>query len=57
MDTERALSFHTRNRFMLTLGMSNYQIERWNGITLRCRYYTMDRLGVVAQQAEKMLLK
>jgi len=37
--------------------MSNYQIKRWNGITVRCRDYAIDRFGVVAQQAEKMLLK
>jgi len=27
------------------------------GITLRFRDYTIDRLGVMAQKAEKMLLK
>jgi len=30
---------------------------RGNGVTLRYRDYTIDRLGVMAQQAEKMLLK
>jgi len=28
-----------------------------NGITLRCRDYTTDKLEVMAQKAEKMLLK
>jgi len=31
--------------------------RRGNGITLRCRDYTIDRLGVMAQKAEKMLLE
>ena len=40
-------------------GVSNQQIKREmaNGITLRYRDYTIDRLGVMAQKAEKMLLK
>jgi len=47
MYTERALSCHTRNRLILT----NL------AITLRYRDHTIDRLGVMAQKAEKMLLK
>jgi len=31
--------------------------DRVNGITLRYRDYTMDRLGVMVQKAEKMLMK
>jgi len=30
---------------------------RGNGITLQYRAYTIDRLGVMAQKAENMLLK
>jgi len=33
------------------------QIERGNGIALRFRDYTIETLGVMAQKAEKMLLK
>jgi len=40
-----------------TLGVSNYQIKRGTGIALRYRQYTIDRLGVMAQKAVKMLLK
>jgi len=32
-------------------------IKRGNGITLRCRDLTIDKLEVMAQKAEKMLLK
>jgi len=39
------------------LGVSKKQIKRGNGITLRCRDYTIDKLKVMAQKAEKMLLK
>ena len=39
------------------LGVSNSQIKRGNGITLRFRDYAIYRLGVMAQKAEKMLLK
>jgi len=35
------------------LGVSNQQIKRGNGITLRCRDYTIDKLEVMAQKAEK----
>jgi len=38
------------------LSASNQQIKRDNGITLQQGDYT-DRLGVMAQKAEKMLLK
>jgi len=37
--------------------VSNEQIKRGNGITSRYRDYTIDRLGVMAQKAKKMLLK
>jgi len=50
----------TRYRYMLTnlaCSITNQQINRGNGITLRFRDYTIDRLGVMAQKAEKMLLK
>jgi len=30
---------------------------RGNGIALRCRDYTIDKLKVMTQKAEKMLLK
>jgi len=36
---------------------SCWQIKRGYGITLRFRDYTIDRLGVMTQKAEKMLLK
>jgi len=55
MDTERALSCHIRNRFMLT--RLACPIKRWNGIALDCRYYATDRFGVMAQNAENMLMK
>ena len=32
-------------------------IKRWNGIALDCRYYATDRFGVMAQNAENMLMK
>jgi len=38
------------------LGVSP-QIKRGNGITLGCRDYTIEKLEVMAQKAEKMLLK
>jgi len=58
MSTERALSCHIRIRFMLTnLACAISRLQRGNGITLRYRYYTIDRLGVMAQKADKMLLK
>jgi len=37
--------------------LADLQIERGNGITLRYRDYTIERLEVIAQKAEKMLLK
>ena len=39
------------------LGVSKKQIKRGNGITLGCRDYTIEKLEVMAQKAEKMLLK
>jgi len=39
------------------LGVSNYQIKRGGGSRLRHRDYTIDRLEVMAEKAEKMLLK
>jgi len=39
------------------LGVSNSQIKRGSGITLLYRDCTIDRLGVMTEKAEKMLLK
>jgi len=60
MCAERALPCHTRNRFMLTkLACPISRLRRGMrlGYTLRYRDYTIDRLGVMAQKAEKTLLK
>ena len=57
MYTEGALSCHTSNRLILTnLALSINRLRWGNGITLRQRDY-IDRLGVMAQKAEKMLQK
>jgi len=37
--------------------VSNYQIKRGDGITLRHRDYTIKRLEIMAEKAEKVLLK
>jgi len=60
MCTERALLCYTRNRFMLTnlaCPISRLRGGMRLGYTLRYRDYTIDRLGVMAQKAEKTLLK
>ena len=38
-------------------GVSNWKIRRGNAITSRYRDYTIDKLRVMAQKAEKLLLK
>jgi len=59
MHTERALSCYTRNTFMLT--NLACPISRLTGgrdyTTIQRLDYTIGKLGVVAQKAEKMLLK
>jgi len=60
MCTERALPCHTRNRFMLTnlaCPISGLRGGMRLGYTLRYRDYTIERLGIMAQKAEKTLLK
>jgi len=58
MYIERALSCHTRNRFMLTnLACSISRLRGMVEVTLRFRDYTIERLEVMAQKAEKMLLQ
>jgi len=53
MYTGRTLPCHTKNRFKLGVQIS----RQGNGMALRYRDYTIDRLGVMEQKAEKMLLK
>jgi len=60
MCTETALSCHTRDRFMLTnlaCPVSRLRGGMRLGYTLRYRDYTIDTLGVMAQKAEKTLVK
>ena len=53
MYTERALSCHIRNRFILTNLPCSISRLRGDGITLRYRDDTLDRLGIMAQKAER----
>ena len=54
--TERALSWLTRNRFVPTNLACPISRLKGDEITLWYREYTIDRLGVMAHMAEKMLL-
>jgi len=54
---KRPISAHQEQIHADKLGVFNQQIKRGDGITLRFRDYTIDRLGVMAQKAEKMILK
>jgi len=53
----RPISAHQKQIHADKLGVFNQQIKRRNGITIRFRDYIIDRLGVMAQKAKKMLLK
>jgi len=58
MYAERALSCHTRNRFMLTnLEFPISRLRGGMGSHYAAKIYTIDKQEVMAQKAEKMLLK